>query len=257
MKFMKIKSFFVLLLGLFSFLTASATPSTTYWAPSTATCQPYAVPHVTYDTYFAKSGGYPIDTGLTSGFLPFDKIQGEVGFDLLYPTQDPLYFNGKFCTPESSIFSGSPALSIGIYNVGTHADVTNYNVLHFMLQKSLPFGGYVALGVYHGLNKTLFTNSDGEIVQTGLLAAASSPDIQIGLSGLKKINFAADVQTGKNSLGAWGAGSYLFFTDNISLLTGPVFFLDKKIQPGANHFMWTMQLDIDIPLGRAETSAQK
>ena len=239
------------MLGVLFFpLAVLATPSSTYWAPSTANCQAYAVPHITYDTYFAKSGGYPIDTGLTSGFLPFDKIQGEVGFDLLYPTQDPLYFNGKICTPESSMFNGSPALSFGIYNVGTHADVTNYNVLHFMVQKSLPFGGYVALGVYHGLNKTLLTNSDGEVVQTGLLAAATSPDIQIGLSGLKKINFAADVQTGKNSLGAWGAGSYLFFNDNISLLTGPVFFIDKKLQPGGNSFMWTMQLDIDIPLGK-------
>src|SRR5262249_45168856 len=33
---------------------AAATPSTTYWAPSTAGCQAFAVPHVTYDTYFGK-----------------------------------------------------------------------------------------------------------------------------------------------------------------------------------------------------------
>jgi hypothetical protein len=31
-----------------------ATPSTTYWAPSTANGQAFGVPHVTYDTYFDK-----------------------------------------------------------------------------------------------------------------------------------------------------------------------------------------------------------
>ena len=31
-----------------------ATPSTTYWAPSTANCQAFGVPHITYDTYFGK-----------------------------------------------------------------------------------------------------------------------------------------------------------------------------------------------------------
>lgn len=243
--------------GLFFSLTALATPSSTYWAPSTATCQPWAVPHVTYDTYFTKGGGYPVDTGLSSGFLPFDKIQGELGFDLLYPSQYPLYLNGKLCTPESSMFTGSPAFSFGIYNVGTKSDVTNYNVLHLMTQKSLPFGGYVAVGVYHGLNKTLLTNSDGKVVQTGLLAAATSPDIVIGLTGLKKISFAADLQTGKNALGAWGVGSYIYFADNVSLLTGPVFFLDKKLQPGGQEFMWTMQLDIDFPLNKQESVSQK
>jgi hypothetical protein len=34
------------------------------------------------------------------------------------------------------------------------------------------------------------------------------------------------------------------------LLVGPVFFLDKNLQPGASRYLWTAQLDIDIPLGR-------
>ncbi len=69
---------------------ASATPSTTYWAPSAATCQGKYVPHVTYDTYYGKgtpipagtvpaSGitAYPIDTGLEMGILPWGKLQAE------------------------------------------------------------------------------------------------------------------------------------------------------------------------------------
>lgn len=91
------------------------------------------------------------------------------------------------------------------------------------------------------------TNSEGKRVQTGLMAGAMSPDIPIGLSGLKKIAFAADIQTGKNILGAWGVGSAFYFTDSISLLTGPVFFLDKALQPGGREVLWTMQLDVDVP----------
>lgn len=235
---------------------AFATPSTTYWAPSTASCQG-RMPHVTYDTYFRKgpvagsqgAPNYPIDTGLTAGVLPFSKLQGEVGFDLLLPTNNPLLLNAKLCTPESSLFKGSPGLSFGIYNWGFDKDITDYNVFHVMGQKTLPGGsGYVSLGAYHAMNKTLLTNSDGKVVQNGLMAGFFSPDIKVNAKALKKINLTADVQTGKNVLGAWGFGTYFYFTDTISLLTGPVFFLDKALQPGGKRTMWTLQLDIDIPL---------
>src|SRR5215813_2058999 len=237
---------------------ASATPSTTFWAPSTASCQAWGVPHVTYDTYFGRgpvagtqgAPNYPIDTGLTVGLIPSKKIQAEGGFDFLLPTEHFWLFNGKLCTPESTLFKNSPAIGGGIYNVGTKSDVTDFNVLYLMVQKSLPTGGYVAGGVYHGTNTILFTNSDGDVVKTGALAAVASPDVKIGLKGLPKINFVADVQTGKNVLGAWGFGAYIYFADNVSLLTGPVYFLDKDIQPGGKRMLWTMQLDIDIPLGR-------
>jgi hypothetical protein len=236
---------------------ASATPSTTYWAPSTAACQAWGVPHVTYDTYFGRgeaagspgAPNYPVDTGLTTGFLPFSKLQGEAGFDLLLPSQDPLFFNAKLCTPESAWFKGSPGVSFGIYNIGTKTDVTSYNVLHLMFQKAIPGGGYVAAGAYRGLNKTLFTNSEGRLVRTGAMVGVFSPNIEVGLKGLKKINLAADIQTGKNVLGAWGVGAYFYFTDTISLLTGPVVFLDEDLQPGGKRLLWTVQLDVDVPLG--------
>jgi len=239
-------------------IAAHATPSTTFWAPSTASCQARGVPHVTYDTYFWKgpaagsagSPGYPIDTGLTAGILPYNKVQGEVGFDVLLPTDYPLFLNMKLCTPESSLFKGSPGISFGIYDWGFKDDVTNYNVLHLMFQKALKPGGYVAGGFYHGLNDALFTNSDGKISKTGAMFAAGSPDIQVGLKGLKKINIVGDIQTGKNVLGAWGFGTNVYFADNVSLLVGPVFFLDKNLQPGGTKYMWTAQLDVDIPLGR-------
>jgi hypothetical protein len=237
---------------------AFATPSTTYWAPSTASCQARGVPHITYDTYFWKgpSAGtagaknYPIDTGLTTGFLPFNKVQGEVGFDLLLPSQDPLFLNIKLCTPESSLFAGSPAISFGVYNVGFKDDVTNYNVFHLMFQKAMPVGGYVAAGVYHGSNSVLMTSSTGDVNKTGAMIGFFSPDIPVGIKGLKKLNLTADLQTGKNVLGGGGIGLYMYFTDTIDLLVGPVWFTDSSLQPGGSKYLWTAQLDIDIPLGR-------
>ncbi len=237
---------------------ASATPSTTFWAPSTASCQARGVPHVTYDTYFWKgpvagaagAKNYPIDTGLTVGFLPFDKLQGEAGFDLFLPSEDPLFLNAKLCTPEGSLFGGSPAIGGGIYYVGFKEDVTDFNVLYLMLQKSLPFGGYVAGGLYHGVNSVVLTSSDGDVNQTGAMFGWASPDVEIGLRGLRKLNVVADVQTGENVLGAWGFGSNVYFADNVSLLVGPVFFFDRNLQPGGSKYMWSAQLDVDIPLGR-------
>ena len=107
-----IQGFTASLLGIVAVPTlALATPSTTYWAPSTATCQARGVPHITYDTYFWKgpvagtagAKNYPIDTGLTMGVLPFDKVHAEVGFDLLLPSPDPFFLNFKVCTPEASL----------------------------------------------------------------------------------------------------------------------------------------------------------
>jgi len=248
----------VFVLSLLLAKAASATPSSTFWAPSTASCQAAGVPHLTYDTYFGRgpvagtqgAPVYPIDTGLTAGLIPSKKIQAEGGFDVLLPTESFWLFNGKLCAPESALFKGSPAIGGGIYDVGTKEDVTNFNVLYLMLQKALPTGGYVAGGVYHGTNTVLFTNSDGDVVKTGAMAAVASPDVKIGLKGLQKINFVADVQTGKNVLGAWGFGANIYVADNVSLLTGPVYFFDKQLQPGGRGFLWTVQLDADIPLGR-------
>ena len=153
--------------------------------------------------------------------------------------------------PESSLFKGSPALSAGIYNVGFKTGLTDYNVLHFMAQKSIHGGGYVAAGLYHGLgNEALFTNSEGNVVRTGALAGFFSPDINVGVKGLKKVNLTADVQTGQNVLGAGGVGLYVYFTDAIDLLTGPVFFFERALQPGGRRMLWTLQLDVDVPLGR-------
>lgn len=243
---------------------AFATPSTTYWAPSTTYVQPYLVPHVTYDTYFWKgpnagssnSPVYPIDTGLTIGVLPFEKLQLEIGYDLLLPTQDSLLFllNAKLGTPEGTFFNGSPSLAAGIFGAGikgkSSSDLgTSYDILYGQVQKNLPFGGYVSVGGYYGAGtKELWLGDDGNAHRAGFMGAIASPDIPVDLPGLKKLIVVADAQTGNNVYGAAGGGVYFYFNDYIDILTGPVYFFDATAQPGAKHWMWTVQLDVDIPI---------
>src|SRR4029453_1500699 len=169
---------------------ASATPSTTYWAPSVATCQAKNVPHVTYDTYMSKEGAYPIDTGLTMGILPGDKVQAEIGYDLFLPTANAVgfYLNGKVCVPENAIGQGIPGIGIGVYNAGFKSDFTNYHTLYAMAQKALPTGGYVSGGFYYGLGpESLYISSeDGDTHRVGAIVGFASPDIKVGLKGLSK-----------------------------------------------------------------------
>ena len=155
---------------------AFATPSSTFWAPSTPYLQPYGVLHVTYDTYFGGESQYPTTSGLEIGVLSGKGLQAQVGFDLLYPTYAggepldfPVLFNAKLGGPEGALFDGAPASSAGIYGVGLEADVTDYDALHLMLGKTTGIG-FLAAGGYYGLNETLFRSSAGEANQAGAMA---------------------------------------------------------------------------------------
>ncbi len=226
--------------------TAAATPSTTYWAPSTTYVQPFLVPHVTYDTYFGRGTAagqagspiYPVTTGLTMGVLPYEKVNLELGFDLLLPSPDPLLFNAKAGVPEGVFFRGSPSLAAGTFGVGTKASSssvpgTDYDIVYGMMQKNLPWGGYLAAGGYGGAGSAiLWRGSDDRVHRVGLIGAVAAPDIALNMPGLKKIVPVADVQTGRNVFGAGGFGVYLYFNDDIDLLTGPVWFFDRALQPG-------------------------
>lgn len=225
---------------------ARATPSTTFWTPATTYTQPYLVPHLTYDTYFGEGGDLPLTTGLTIGVLPFQKVQAEIGFDLMYPgaTEKGLYLNGRLTLPEGAFGASMPGLSVGIQSVGV-TSTTDYNILHGTVGKTLPFVGTLAVGGYYGLNEDLLLNELGEPVdQGGFMASWVSPEIKIGKPGLDKIYLMADLMTGDHALGAVGAGVGLYFTPAIALLTGPVFFLNPDVV--GQDTMWSMQIDVDV-----------
>jgi hypothetical protein len=234
-------------------LTVRATPSTTFWAPSTPFVQPLGVLHVTYDTYFGSKAAYPIDLGLTMGVLPWKGLQSEIGFDLLYPSiagssevDLPLVLNAKVGAPEDTYFKGQPGWSFGIFGAGLKKGFNDQNVLGAMIGKTLPRFGAASIGGYYALNEELFHSADGSEERSGLMAGWMSPSIDV--PRIDKIILAWDIQTGKNALGATGGGVYVYVTPAVDLLIGPVFFFENELQPGGSKSLWTVQLDVDLDL---------
>jgi hypothetical protein len=229
---------------------AGATPSTTYWTPSTPYTQPFLVPHLTYDTYFGEGGAYPVDLGLTIGILPFDTVNAEIGADVLYPgdTGTTFQLNGKVTLVEGKLAAWQPAVSVGIANIGFQKDVSDLYLLHAHVGKTFPYIGEIGAGVYTALNDDLLVDKNGNKDSTGFYLHWNGPTFEIGLPGLKKIVPAADFQSGNNVLSAWGGGLYFYFTDAIDLLVGPVFFLEPELQPGGQDWLFTAQIDVDFDL---------
>jgi hypothetical protein len=247
--------------------SARATSSTTFWTPATTYVQPYLIPHLTYDTYVSEVSGFQNDYGLTVGFLPFEKVQGEIGIDSFLPGLQSanLYLNGKLGIPEGALAGWSPGISAGLVAVGFKSDVSNFDVFHGEIGKTFPVIGNIVVGGYYGFNDKLLVSSTGDAQRSGFCAAWTSPDIVLNLTGLNKIAFMADIQTGKNAFGAVGAGIGLYFTSAIDILTGPVFFFDSAATtmlqgpgiraPSRPDWLWTIQLDVDLDWHRPGAGA--
>jgi hypothetical protein len=244
--------------------TAGATPSTVVWTPATTYTQPFLVPHITYDTYFGETSLLPVNLGLTVGFIPTNKyVEGEVGVDAFYPlltdedgeraSKNAFQFNGKLSLKEGAFGAYSPGVSVGIANVGLVTSSAalarnDFNLLYGVVGKT--FGiGTIAAGAYFG-NEDLFLDENGESDEVGFMASYASPKLAVGIPGLKDVAVAADFASGSNFFSAVGAAVVLYFTDNVSLLTGPIWYLaeDSVTDPlYGSDFVWTAQLDVDIP----------
>lgn len=162
-----------------------------------------------------------------------------MGFDFLAPADDPLYFNAKVGTPEGKLFDESPAWNIGLWNIGTKDEVTNYDIFQVTLGKTIPWNlGRIHIAGYFGLTETLETTaSSGDGDRAGFMIGYDK------YIWKDKIMFAADYATGKNAIGGGGLGLYYFFTPNISLLSGPVWFNDPDLN---GDWKWTVQLDVNF-----------
>ena len=231
-------------IGMLSAATAHATPSTTYWTTAVIDVQPYGVWHLGIDNYFTVTSkgankavnDLPTDVGLTVGVLPFEKLNLEVGLDYMEGTNYPLYFNFKFGTPEGALFPGSPGLALGMWNIGTKSDVTNYNIIHGMIGKTIPQIGRVHIRPNPG-NKDLLKSSTGEEEATGFMIGWDRWLVK------DKFMLAADYASGDNAVGGGGFGLYWFFAPNASMLMGPVFFNDDGVN---GEWKWTTQLDVNF-----------
>lgn len=234
------KKGFVLALGAVALLTriASATPSTHIWAPSTDV-QAYGVFHLTHDVYVPVEGakGTPVtNEGLTVGVIPSEKINMEVGFDLIngYGALDatPLYLNAKVGTPEDALGKGMPAIAVGIYNVGTKQDVTDVNVFYGKIGKTVPTAGRFSIGYFVG-NEDLL----GKDENSGILLCWERTMSEIS----DNLWVAVDYQGSESGLGALSYGFSWKFAPNTSVIFGYDDYNNASLAD-----TYTVQLDIDF-----------
>lgn len=212
-----------------------------YWTPCISDVQPFDVWHLYYTNYStvennSRGQSFPTDVGLSVGILPFKKVNMEIGFDVLEPSDNPLFLNAKIGTPEGVLFKGSPALNLGIFDVGA-TGATNYNIFDFIVGKTLPHNfGRIHVGYYMG-NSSLLISSTNEKQNTGYMIAYDNY-LYAG-----KLQLVADYASGKNIIGGGGFGLTWYFTPDITLTTGPVWFNDKGLN---GNMKWTISLGINF-----------
>lgn len=254
---------------------AMATPSTQIWIPSTD-CQPFNTFHLGIDNYFradkrgpnASTGGAQVrdpnvyDIGPVYGFLPFEKLQGEIGFDYVSNATNandnhPLSGNIKIGTPEGSLFKYSPALAVGGYNLGpalakgsaaglgASGALSGQNIIYVLGAETIPaFGaipslGRVSVGYYRGSERAL-VDVNNNPANDGILLSWDRTMSEIS----DKLWMAVDYQSGHNSDGAVNFGVSWSFAKNVSVIFGYDIYTTKALS-GQNTF--TTQLDINFP----------
>ncbi len=235
---------------------AMATPSTQIWIPSTDV-QAYKTFHLGIDDYVRvqknPDGTYaPIiyDAGVTAGVLPFEKLQMEVGIDYIHYGSTvydgaPIYFNAKLGTPEESLFKYSPAIAVGVYNVGVKGGGLSRNtcqdICYGLVAKTIPVVGRLSAGGYVGNGGNInFKDHLGNTDNSGVLASWDRTMSEID----DRLWLAVDYQGGDNAYGAVNFGASWAFSKNVSLIVGYDVYT-RKATGGQPTF--TTQLDINIP----------
>jgi hypothetical protein len=251
---------------------ASATPSTQIWIPSTD-IQPYKTVHLNVDSYVrtkkenpanltgASSGqGLPplYVIGPTVGVLPYEKVQAEVGFDLMYGGANtgfgldkyPAYGHFKIGMPEDNAWI--PAVAVGMYNIGTKSGdarkgelATNQDIAYGLVAKTLPVIGRLSAGYFVGNKKVLVkdtVDASGNFRsdEKGVLLSWDRTLTEIS----DKIWVGVDYQGSKSAVGALNFGVSYAFAKNVSVILGYDVYNNKKVA-GENTF--TVQVDINVP----------
>ncbi len=233
----------------------SATGSTQIWIPSTD-FQKFKTLHLGIDNYIrvknqseSSRGAGIYDIGLTTGILPWEKFQAEVGFDYLgmgdgFYDKNPIYLNFKLGAPENALFKGAPAIAFGGQNFGTKSNLTNYNVMYGLLAKTIPILGRLSAGYYVGNSKILVDENSAK-ANSGILLSLDRPMNEIS----DKLWFAVDYQGGKNYLGALNVGFSWSFSSNVSVIFAYDIYNNQKVAYNTkdlNLNSFTTQLDINF-----------
>jgi hypothetical protein len=245
---------------------ARATPSTEIWIPS-VDLQPFLVPHLTFDSYVRlrsePAGGRraPVFVfGPTLGVLPWQKVQLEVGFDLMWQGLDPhdrypIYFHAKLGTPEDALFTWQPALVVGVYNVGVKRDVTTQNIGYALAGRTVWKLGRFSFGYFYANRHNRIFPGDFDAVPStanhGFLAAWDRTMKEIS----PRLTLLVDYQGSRSWLGAVSFGVQWAFTDAISALVAYDLYTNRtryatpdgpQLVPGRD----TLTFQVDINLDR-------
>lgn len=234
-------------LGLFWAFPAHSTPSTTYFTPCTIDIQAAGVTHLGVDNYFgvgsndpSRTDELPVDVGPEWGAQLGPKLAAEYGFDVVSsPYTTPFFLNAKLGYRENTISKNAPAVQLGFFGFGTKRDTTDnqQDIAYLVVGKSLPGGKTRVAASYYVGNAASLKSSTGDVQNTGFMVAM---DRQL-VPG--KWALAADYASGNNVIGGGGVGIYYYFTPDISLLTGPVWFNDSGLNGSVKA---TLQLDINF-----------
>jgi hypothetical protein len=245
-----LKLLFALTLLLLSSGQAFATATTHIWGPSTD-FQAFKVWHIHGDLYFPvekDSSGNRLSTltclGITVGVLPFKNLNAEVGFDhksgLGAADDYPMYYNFKLGVPEGVFNSISPAMAIGVLDIGTKKDVTNYNVVYGKMAKTIALGGKsygrISAGYFTG-NKNLLLNSDGMKDNNGIMLAWERTFSEIS----DNLWFCVEYMGTESVYGTMNIGGAWKFAPNVALLAGYDIYNNDNL-PATG----TLQFDIDF-----------
>ncbi len=242
----------LLLVMIASFTFLEGTPSTVFWTVCTTEVYSTGTGHIDEDNYFTVfnrrgcNSYFPPDTALEVGVFSFRDWSVEAGADYIGGNNNPLYFNAGVAIKENKLFCQAPALKIGFFNAGTQRcgwNKTNQNIVDVIIGKSLPesIGGTVCLGGFSG-SRTMGKNRQGFMVSyTRSFCLAKYCDEK----DYFKWVFAADYASGKNTIGGGGFGLYYYFTPDISILTGPVWFNSRQIN---GDWKWSVQIDISFSM---------
>jgi hypothetical protein len=243
-----------ILLLVLSIELSFSTPSTQIWIPSTD-FQKWKTMHLGLDNYIRTSkingirGAGMFDAGLTTGLLPFEKFQGEIGVDYFSMGDSnyddyPVYFNAKIGFPEGALFKSSPAIALGAYNIGLKKNLTNYNILYGLIAETIPVLGRISVGYYTGNDKVLIDENLNK-AKSGLLLSWDRTMTEIS----DKLWLAVDYQGGKSYIGALNFGAAWTFSKNLSVICGYDIYNNKKAYYNTydqNASSFTVQVDINF-----------
>lgn len=229
--------------------SAYPTASTHVWAPSTDT-QDYGTGHVTADVYIPVTKNADgsrartvTNTGLTFGMLPFDKLRAETGFDYKTGYGDldnyPMYFNAKVAIPEDAYGPYFPALAVGLYDIGTKSDKTDYDIIYGKAAKTIRVKdlslGRFSIGYFWG-NGDLLLDGSGNRDNHGILAAWERTIDEVS----EKLWVCVEYQGTESGYGSLNLGCSWQFTKDISLLAGYEFYNNRSLADTV-----TIQVDIN------------